>query len=187
MNTIIEYLTIFFCSAIAVLPFFILARIVFIKKIASEKQILNPFHEIGFAALICWGIGLFVLTLGIPGFDPLKFNFIPFHIVYDITVGCFADHRLSAAINVLGNILMFVPIGFLSALLWRKSSLKRSLAVTAAYSLFIEITQIFLLVRVTDIDDIIMNTTGGAAGYLFYLLLRRLFPRLCEIFLVKNK
>lgn len=45
----------------------------------------------------------------------------------------------------------------------------------AATSVLVECGQ-YLVVRSTDIDDVILNTLGALWGYGIYLLLRRLFP-----------
>lgn len=75
------------------------------------------------------------------------------------------------------NIFMFMPLGFLLPLLWKNyRSLSRVLLAGACYSLFIELCQLFNN-RVTDINDLIMNTLGTLAGYLVWILFRRLFPR----------
>ena len=67
--------------------------------------------------------------------------------------------------NTILNIMLFMPLGFLLPALWKEY---RSLRITAAagliLSLFIEILQIFTF-RMTDVDDLITNTMGTAAGY----------------------
>lgn len=66
-------------------------------------------------------------------------------------------------INLLGNVALFVPIGFLGVLAGWSSS--RAIAVAAGVSALIEVVQ-FLLGRTADIDDVILNAIGGALGAL---------------------
>lgn len=67
--------------------------------------------------------------------------------------------------NSVLNVLLFVPLGFLSPLLWKEFCTKRAMLwLGIGSSLFIEFIQIFTL-RLTDIDDIIMNTAGALLGF----------------------
>ncbi|MBQ2302591.1 MAG: VanZ family protein, partial [Oscillospiraceae bacterium] len=42
------------------------------------------------------------------------------------------------------------------------------------FSAFVEILQLPFFDRVTDIDDLILNSIGFAVGYLIYLLIKKL-------------
>lgn len=95
---------------------------------------------------------------------------IPFRIFCYLYRDLFEYHLIySLLIDYLGNILMFVPIGFCVPLLWRTSDSK-TIAAGFITSLTIEIIQLFLP-RWTDIDDLILNTTGTAVGLLLYKML----------------
>lgn len=76
---------------------------------------------------------------------------------------------------LLGNIGMFLPIGFFPALLWRKPRWWKSMLLGALTSTTIEFVQ-FFIGRSTDIDDVILNTTGSLIGYWMFWLLRKLLP-----------
>ena len=78
-------------------------------------------------------------------------------------------------INFFGNLAMFIPIGFFSALLFRNATLKRSAIIGFGMSTFIESAQYFIM-RNTAVDDIILNTLGAICGYWVYRLLRKMFP-----------
>ena len=78
-------------------------------------------------------------------------------------------------INFFGNLAMFIPIGFFSALLFRNATLKRSAIIGFGMSTFIEFAQYFIM-RNTAVDDIILNTLGAICGYWVYRLLRKMFP-----------
>ena len=76
----------------------------------------------------------------------------------------------------LQNILLFMPLGFLLPLLWKKFESKTATFLWgAALSLCIEILQMFSI-RITDIDDLLMNTAGTIAGYFLFRLLRHMVP-----------
>ncbi|MCG8919121.1 VanZ family protein [Actinokineospora sp. PR83] len=79
----------------------------------------------------------------------------------------FANYEVGDAVT---NILVFVPIGVLVPLLVAKAPWWRVVAVAAAFSLVIELTQ--LVTRnllggghVADVNDLIFNTAGGALGF----------------------
>lgn len=64
---------------------------------------------------------------------------------------------------VLFNILLLVPFGFLLTL--RTGRARRTVAVTMAISVLVEILQAVLpLGRTANIDDVILNTLGAAIG-----------------------
>jgi len=75
----------------------------------------------------------------------------------------------------LGNIGMFIPIGFFSALLWRNGRWWKSALIGFLISFLVEFVQ-FFIGRSTDIDDIILNTTGALLGYWCYFILKLLSP-----------
>ncbi|EPY6470986.1 VanZ family protein [Clostridium sporogenes] len=88
--------------------------------------------------------------------------------------------------NILGNILMFGPLGLLLPLLW-KCFRKFSKTVLFGFlvSFAIEFSQLFLA-RGTDIDDLILNTIGTMLGYLAFVILCKLFPKFTERFTLQD-
>ncbi|PEI51828.1 VanZ family protein [Priestia aryabhattai] len=90
-------------------------------------------------------------------------NIIPLHTIG----GLFVKHSFNDfIINNVGNIILFVPFGFLSPLKFRSidNSLKVCL-VGMLFSVLIEVVQLFMPNRWTDIDDIILNVLGTWVGY----------------------
>ncbi|BAU97363.1 hypothetical protein N24_3101 [Corynebacterium suranareeae] len=71
-----------------------------------------------------------------------------------------------------GNFAFFVPFGvLLYALLktartrsWHKNAVLKTTVFGAAFSLLIEVSQYVFMLGYSDIDDIILNTLGAAAG-----------------------
>ena len=82
---------------------------------------------------------------------------------------------------MLANIGIFAPAGFFAALLWRKPRWWKSLLVGFFSSFTIVFIQ-FFIGRSTDIDDVILNTTGALVGFWIYWLLRLMFPSFIETF-----
>lgn len=95
----------------------------------------------------------------------LNINWIPF---WDITNGV-----RTYLINSGLNILLFVPLGFLLPLLWKEFRSRRATCFTGfLMSLGIELAQL-LNYRISDVDDLIMNTLGAWLGYELLMLLSR--------------
>ncbi len=137
-------------------------------------------HEITSALFImyCGGLATVTilshitsLTFDISG---MKVNLIPFNFVYEMIFGAYKLYGNTTAvlINVIGNIAVFIPFGFMLSLLWRGAHWRKAALISAAASLFIELCQLPQISRVTDIDDIILNTAGGLLGYLLYTLIK---------------
>lgn len=87
---------------------------------------------------------------------------------------------------LLGNIVMFMPVGFFPALLWRGWRWWKSVLTGFLTSCLIEFVQ-FFIGRSTDIDDVILNTTGALLGYLLFCILRALCPGWIRRFQCKAK
>lgn len=79
----------------------------------------------------------------------------------------------------LGNVLMFLPFGFLLPFVRKQANLGRVVLAGAALSAVIEVGQI-VVARSTDIDDLIANTLGALAGYGLFALVRLALPRVVE-------
>lgn len=74
--------------------------------------------------------------------------------------------------NIGGNILGFVPLGFLlSVLLFRNGKIFKTILAVFLISLFFETMQLYTGLGVFDVDDLFLNTLGGLFGSLFSLLI----------------
>lgn len=128
-------------------------------KLDNAKKIINYVTYVG---LVMTLVGIFLLTM-MPRDNPEKVtSFIPFLSIIETLQ--YATTR--AIINsLLMNILLFVPLGFFLYLLIRRSFL----TVFSAFliSVFIEFLQYVLPIgRISNVDDVILNTAGGIAGML---------------------
>ena len=182
MNRIISYIVNMLPYMIITVPIFIIIRLIIIKV---KNYRLNLKHEVLFLLFTAFLAGLASQTvipkleIGINGGLSLQtggvssVNIIPFKLLYDTYKEVFENDNINYfLINFVGNIAMFVPIGFCLPVLW---SIKGRYVVLIGFliSLFIEISQLFLS-RGTDIDDLILNTLGTGFGLLLYKLLKRL-------------
>ena len=164
-------------------PIVVVTRVVYFKK--TKKQV-NRRHEILFILFIAFCAGLTTQTilphnfnLNAVGFSLDNFNVIPFSTIIEM----FTKSPQVAAVNIIGNIIMFAPFGFFPPLLWRKFHLGKAAWLTLNISFCIEIVQLFVKGRATDIDDLILNTLGGIIGWCVYWLFKKIFPKFSEKFL----
>ena len=111
-------------------------------------------------------------------------NLIPFQMFGDYWEDLTGGGGFFTILNFLGNLAVFVPLGFFPGLLFRNAGWRRSALVGLATSTLVEVGQYFLM-RTTDIDDVILNTLGALCGYWLYLLLTRLMPRVTRVFQVE--
>jgi hypothetical protein len=79
-----------------------------------------------------------------------------------------------AAVEVGGNLLLLAPVGFLLALLRRRPG--TAVVVCALLSAGLEALQ-HVIGRAADVDDVLVNTAGGALGVLLALAVRALRAR----------
>lgn len=125
---------------------------------------------------------ILVVTLW-PGTAPNSANFVPFRrhgAAWSCLLSDCSGARESAAFlitDVIGNIVVFLPLGLTLAALvtgswWRR--LWISSAAGGLLSLFIETLQFRMETRATDVDDLIFNTLGTAIGAGLVLVGKRL-------------
>lgn len=89
-------------------------------------------------------------------------------------------------ISFILNIIMFIPLGFLLPILWKKYQNPKSVIIFSfLFSLFIETAQLFTF-RATDIDDLIANTLGGLLGYIIWIIYYKIFKKSLNNFAYKD-
>ncbi|WP_220446551.1 VanZ family protein [Paenibacillus piri] len=98
-------------------------------------------------------------------------NLIPFYSIKEYIFSNSATIKNFAFANVVGNIVIFIPLGtYLSAFKNDKRVITNLLFIFIV-SLFIEIIQGLLGIGASDIDDIILNCLGGLVGIIGYKFL----------------
>ena len=99
-----------------------------------------------------------------PGYRPVshRYNVVLFRsISRDIPRG-----GRGLWLNVVGNVAAFAPVGLLVYVLQgSRSSIRQAVLAAAALSIMVELAQFQSGRRYSDVDDVVLNTLGGAAGY----------------------
>ncbi|MFC7441784.1 VanZ family protein [Laceyella putida] len=114
-----------------------------------------------------------------PEYSYVYHNLVPFHTIKNYLI--YFDHYplFNWVCNLFGNIIFFIPLGLLLPLLFSSCHpLERLFAYLFSTSFFFETLQYLFDLGRFDVDDILLNLTGGLLGYalyrLFYLRQRRL-------------
>ncbi|MBU3135342.1 VanZ family protein [Clostridium gasigenes] len=98
-------------------------------------------------------------------------NLIPFYSIMEYISGSSANIKAFAFSNVVGNIVIFIPLGTYLSLFKNDKRVKPNFLFIFIVSLFVEIIQGLLGIGASDIDDIILNCLGGLIGILGYKFL----------------
>ena len=99
---------------------------------------------------------------------PPRINLIPLVYLFDYEIS------REALINVIGNTAMFLPIGIIWPSLFRKlDTPAKVISAGIGLSVCIEILQLPFFDRVTDIDDLLLNSLGFLMGFGIWLLVRK--------------
>ena len=110
------------------------------------------------------------LIFNIEKIIPLWINLVPIVQLFDVYDGW--------QINIIGNIAMFIPVGLVWPFCFKKlDTIGKTVLVGAVFPLLIEITQLPLYDRCSDVDDLILNTTGILIGAMIYFGIKQLMDR----------
>lgn len=130
-----------------------------------------------YVVLLAW-IVLWKLQIPYVGIGPLRaVKIVPF--VASGTAGA------SAPLEVLANLLFFLPFGLYLGLLVPSWHWWRSASVIAGASLLCEVTQYLLKIGSADVSDVIANTTGGLIGIGLLAMARRAHQAQTEIIIMR--
>ena len=103
-------------------------------------------------------------------------NLVPFHSIKEYIFSNSATIKRFALGNVIGNIIIFIPLGIYLPFFKNDKRVIANLLYIFIVSLFVEIIQGVLGIGTSDIDDIILNCLGGLVGilgYKFFLFILR--------------
>jgi glycopeptide antibiotics resistance protein len=97
-------------------------------------------------------------------------NIIPFKTINQFLTSSYNQNIVVT--NILGNILAFMPMGFLLPLVFKKlDNFKKVLLFVLIGTVSIEVLQYITGAGATDIDDVILNAVGGILGYIIFKIL----------------
>ena len=105
-------------------------------------------------------------------------NLIPFYTtknyLYVLQNSTDRYMRTHCFMNLAGNIILFIPIGWLLPRLWVElRNFFRFFAVCIGVMFLVETVQLFSLLGRFDIDDLMLNLFGMVLGFILFHLGRR--------------
>jgi glycopeptide antibiotics resistance protein len=109
------------------------------------------------------------LMLNFGGTQEGQANFVPFKTIIPYLLGY--KGLIIAGINLLGNIVLLIPIGFIVPFIFPTITWKKALTVAVVSGLLLEGMQVVFKVGIFDIDDVILNAFGVMVGYGIYVVL----------------
>lgn len=146
------------------------------KKTRKKIGLLSFFLLMIYIAIVIYFV-LFSDRLGrVEGYSSYRYNLVPFEEIRRFIQ--YRDYVSTDAfvLNLIGNLLVFSPVGFLVPV-W-KTNKKGCLWIVLysfLFSLCIESLQLVTKVGVFDVDDLLLNTLGGVAGWLCYKMVLAVF------------
>ncbi len=103
-------------------------------------------------------------------------NLVPFTEIMRYKVGTHAFYM-----NVVGNILIFLPFGYFVSSYVKASKISHILFISLLTSFTIEFIQHYIG-RSFDIDDILLNVVGSILGFLLYIAINAIEKHLPRFF-----
>lgn len=155
----------------------LLISIVILVSLRIAYLIRNKQHLILYQELVMLSFIIYILCL----FQIVTFqddvvwnnnNFIPFKEILRYKIGSRLFFR-----NIIGNLLLFMPFGFFTSHYLKVKKSYSIILLTLIASVSIETVQM-AIGRIFDIDDIILNISGGICGYLIYKILNSIGNKL---------
>ena len=93
-------------------------------------------------------------------------NFIPFKTIVEYVQRYIDGYRNLSVLNLLGNFVLFMPMGVLLPCVIRKLDRFWKVTLTVlGMVVMVEIVQGILRVGSVDIDDVLFNVVGAMIGY----------------------
>jgi glycopeptide antibiotics resistance protein len=107
-----------------------------------------------------------------------RYNLYPFKTVMEFILNSAKYTFQAIFINLVANIITFIPLGFFISLLFRRFfKLINIVLCCLSIIICIEVAQFILNVGVLDIDDIILNTIGCVLGFMVYKAVKSYFNK----------
>ena len=166
MSNLLGYIVIaligFFCICILYSPIYFILK----KRVGFLIQLTSLL--LGFSVLLILYVTIFIGGINFNSNYHL-INIVPFKFMMETY-----EMGYRAMISqVISNMIMFVPIGLLLPIVFKKcKEFKFTALYVFLFTFSIEFIQYFIG-RSCDVDDIIMNFLGGVVGYGIYIVFRQ--------------
>lgn len=156
--------------------FLVIIAIVRIAALRTRGEKLVFYKEFSMLLFIIYILLLFELLTRAELNINSGYNLVPFTEIFRYKIG-----SQSFYLNVIGNIVIFIPFGYFISNYIKPKGMLPILIVSALSSMTVEFVQI-CIGRSFDIDDIILNAVGAIIGFLCYVALNAIRKYLPGIF-----
>jgi glycopeptide antibiotics resistance protein len=118
-------------------------------------------------------LGAYAVTLGVITLRALpetggSSSWIPFVTIWRLLTESGPNSYFTIG-SLVGNMALFVPLGWLLPMIWPQlRSLQRVVVAAAACSIAIELVQFAIPGRSPTTDDVLLNTAGGLIGAIMF-------------------
>jgi glycopeptide antibiotics resistance protein len=107
-----------------------------------------------------------------------RYNIHPFKTIIEYLFNTKQYSSRVIFINIVANIITFIPLGFFLCLLFKRFRKPFNMALCSFIVIaIIEIMQFVLNVGVFDVDDIVLNTAGCLLGYVIYRIMKKFMSK----------
>lgn len=133
----------------------------------KKKNINKVLHNLLLYSVLGVYVLILIVFLFLKRTSFQSINLIPFRTILDYLNGDMIA-RAFAPSNLIGNIVLFIPLGVYITLLNANKKISVNTCLIALISVIVEIAQYLFKVGATDIDDVILNTVGGLIGIIIF-------------------
>ncbi len=142
-----------------------------LSYIIINKKRIVLYNDIFVLVSILYVLLLYFMLLS-TDYASLGINLYPYREMSRYVIGSTAFFY-----NVIGNILIFIPFGFILSHSIKASRIKHIVIPSFIVSLSVEIVQ-YYIGRTFDVDDVILNTVGALVGFMIYISFRHFRDKL---------
>ncbi|HYI45440.1 MAG TPA: VanZ family protein [Actinomycetota bacterium] len=164
---------------LALPPVFLGALLVARLRMGSGYSLQNAVIRSGLDAALALSLAGIVVVTMVPSPTVIGgpfFNFVPGAGIIELADG--SVDRTIPLVNLVSNILLFMPLGFFYALRFHRARpILTACIVGVCVSCAIEVFQVLLPGRTVDVDDVIFNGLGTLIGAVVSLPVPRMAGR----------
>lgn len=169
-----QYMLVGIIGSIVLVGLFLIGYFLVYKKLMKGTNKLKVRKVVLWSIFLIYMIVVIGATIGdrVSGYESVNLH------LFSSYKDAYNNFSLGEWRNIILNILMFVPIGFMIPLLFKKCECWYiTYLVGFGTTLFIEMLQLISKRGIFEIDDIINNTLGCAIGYGIIMIFILLFKR----------
>lgn len=146
--------------------FIIIGNLIYSNNYVEKLEDKNKIRKFSLSVIFIYYIILLFNMVIFARYNTINsYNLIPFKSIIDI----FNNGNIySIIINILGNLLIFMPLEYFIIELFKVNKFFLNFIISFIIILIIEIMQYIFKVGVLDIDDLILCTLGMMVFYIIY-------------------